>query len=291
MTVLIQELSSTVVSAVNNWTFALAEWTVLPRKGLFKTALDKNPYLKEWVLGFAQRKQADERVRRGFYVEDPDEDMMPPRATTEQCRQEALERLAGDYGDAEHDLARQLALAIKSVAGDLRATPPKRYLYEQWVHFTKLIRFSRRTREEVEQIEEEEGLVEWDWIGEDSPMLADVTEAEWVLDRLCESLNRYTKRQAVQVCALISMVRDGNADGRGSTPHSREETRLQSRPTIMITMMILEKEKKAKTRMRMRMRLRERGNHLPHRLAKNKSLMSPHTKKDMQYRNPLVQCR
>jgi len=38
--------------------------------------------------------------------------------------------------------------------------------------------------------------VEWDWIGEDSPMLADVGESEWVLDRLCESLNRYTRKQA-----------------------------------------------------------------------------------------------
>ena len=53
--------------------------------------------------------------------------------------------------------------------------------------------------EEVEEMEEEEeveGLVEWDWIGENSPMLSDMTEAEWILERLCESLNRYTRRQA-----------------------------------------------------------------------------------------------
>ncbi len=30
-------------------------------------------------------------------------------------------------------------------------------------------------------------------------MLADITEAEWVLDRLCESLNRYTRRQSTRV--------------------------------------------------------------------------------------------
>lgn len=72
------------------------------------------------------------------------------------------------------------------------------------MRFTKLIRFSRRDRvqdletieEEFAAQEEEEGLVEWDWLGADSPMLADITEAEWVLNRLCESLSRYTKRQA-----------------------------------------------------------------------------------------------
>ena len=51
------------------------------------------------------------------------------------------------------------------------------------------------SKEELEREEEEEGIVEWDWIGEDSPMLAEETESEWVLDRLCESLGRYMRRQ------------------------------------------------------------------------------------------------
>jgi len=42
--------------------------------------------------------------------------------------------------------------------------------------------------------EEEEGLVEWDWIGKDSPMMARQSEPEFVLDRLCESLARYMRR-------------------------------------------------------------------------------------------------
>ena len=42
---------------------------------------------------------------------------------------------------------------------------------------------------------EEEGLINWDWIGEDGPMFAP-EEAEFLLDRLCESLTRYMKSQA-----------------------------------------------------------------------------------------------
>jgi potassium channel subfamily K len=43
----------------------------------------------------------------------------------------------------------------------------------------------------------EEGLVNWDWIGDDSPMMSGVTESEWLLERLCESLVRLEKRKEV----------------------------------------------------------------------------------------------
>jgi potassium channel subfamily K, other eukaryote len=207
MTILIQEVSKTVGASINRGTFRLADFTLLPKKGVFKEFLDHHPSLREWLARLAQRRQERRRIERGFEVQDPDEDAgrrpsrrdsRKPRASDEH--QQTLEQLADvDDANTEHNLARQLAIAIKSVAQDLRADPPVRYEYEQWVHFTKLIRFSKRSREEVEAIEEEEGLVEWDWIGEDSPMLADITEAEWVLDRLCESLNRYTKKQANRV--------------------------------------------------------------------------------------------
>jgi potassium channel subfamily K len=111
-----------------------------------------------------------------------------------------LEKLAEEAPEqTEHELARKLAVTIKRVANDLRSPHSKKYNYEEWVEFTRLIRFSRSTPEEVANEEEEEGLVEWDWIGEDSPMLADISESEWVLDRLCESLNRYTRKMAKDV--------------------------------------------------------------------------------------------
>lgn len=243
MTVLIQEMSNTVIAAVNTWTFTVADFTVLPKKGVFKVVLDKNPALKEWVLGFVQRKVEEKRVREGFQVQDPDDialqltetagsadavvsrgcvvgragdeedvppDVKPPEddriaqiGPTPPPTDDGEGDETAEEDDSDHDLARHLAQAVKGVAQDLRAHPPKRYSFEEWVHFTKLIRFSRRDRdqalatieEDVEE-EEQEGLIEWDWLGEDSPMLADITEAEWLLDRLCESLNRYTKRQA-----------------------------------------------------------------------------------------------
>ncbi|CAK7239999.1 MAG: Potassium channel [Sporothrix thermara] len=97
-----------------------------------------------------------------------------------------------------------------------RAEPPKRYTFEQWTRFGELIRFTPGRGSAGDQANlagdtedgedgedgEDEGLLEWDWIGEDSPMLADTTEAQWVLYRLCESLNRYTRHQAQRQAGL-----------------------------------------------------------------------------------------
>ena len=60
------------------------------------------------------------------------------------------------------------------------------------MEFTQLIRFTAKKNGDVDS-EEDEGLIEWDWIGEDSPMMSKGSEAEFVLDRLCESMQRYIK--------------------------------------------------------------------------------------------------
>jgi hypothetical protein len=86
-------------------------------------------------------------------------------------------------------------LAIRRTANHLKADRPRRYSYEEWVEYTRLIRFSSESKEEADIEEEEEALIQWDWIGEDSPMLAEQSESEWLLDRLCENLDRYMKKQ------------------------------------------------------------------------------------------------
>ena len=203
MTVLIQKMSSTVVASVNRGTFTLAEWTVLPKKGVLRDFLDSHPSLHAWLQGLSERRREKRRLKEGFEVQNPDEEgnlaVSDDTGVTPEETRKNVERLTKEVV-TEHDLAKELAIAIKKVAHDLPKEPPMRYTYEQWVHFTQLIRFSSRSEEEVELFEEHErSLIEWDWIGEDSPMLADVTEAQWVLDRLCESLNRYTRMQVAKV--------------------------------------------------------------------------------------------
>jgi potassium channel subfamily K len=59
------------------------------------------------------------------------------------------------------------------------------------------------------ETENEEGLVNWDWLGEHSPMVAGVSESEWLLERLCESLIRLEKRREIASDrGELSVVRD-----------------------------------------------------------------------------------
>ncbi|RDW79600.1 hypothetical protein BP6252_04238 [Coleophoma cylindrospora] len=224
MTILISDMGDTVVSAINRGTFTLADWTIMPKAGVWADFLNKHPRLKDWLEEKTRERIEKKRIQRGFELQNPDADdeeadVGMGSGTTIRSHHDgpSLEKLAEEKPDVtEHDLARKLALAIKKTANDLRADHPKKYSYEEWVEFTRLIRFSRKSPQEVEDEEEEEGLVDWDWIGEDSPMLADVSESEWVLDRLCESLNRYTRRQARK-----SARKPPSTDQNSNGPHPK----------------------------------------------------------------------
>ncbi|KAJ8071776.1 hypothetical protein OCU04_002090 [Sclerotinia nivalis] len=215
MTILISDMSSTVIAAINRGTFTLADWTIMPKAGVWHDFLTNHPRLHEWLSRKTKEREAKQRIRHGFEVQNPDDRQISIINDAEPDPEspslgQVVEDIEEPAEHTEHDLARKLATAIKRVANDLRADKPKKYSYEEWVEFTRLIRFSAHNAKDVEKEEDDEGLVEWDWIGEDSPMLADVSESEWVLDRLCESLNRYTRRQ-----------------GRASRQEQREIKRLQ----------------------------------------------------------------
>ncbi|MCJ1474451.1 Potassium channel [Lambiella insularis] len=224
MTILISDMGDTVIASYKRRTFVLADWTVLPQEGKFRQFLEKHVvlmhYLDKWLLRRAEKK----RLKGGFPVLD----------TTDEALKPTLEELAADEDLDEHDLARKLALAIRRTADDLTRGQHQRYTYEEWVEFSRLIRFSRfragQERAGIEDEEANEGTVEWDWIGEDSPMMADETECEWVLDRLCESLDRYMRqvvpehvkhRRKSRMEERLSFSRRGSASvdpRRGSRP-------------------------------------------------------------------------
>ena len=210
MTILISDMGDTVIASFKRGTFAVADWTVLPKEGLWRNLLERYPWLLLWLEKKSRQAAQKRRLARGMPVgpapdsdEDNDNDPSPP----------TIEEVAALTSLTDAQLARKLAKAIRLTADDLRADPPKRYSYEEWAEHTHLIRFTRMSKEELEREEEEEGIVEWDWIGEDSPMLAEETESEWVLDRLCESLGRYMRKQIHGVGSSDLKRQSKEADG------------------------------------------------------------------------------
>ncbi|KAJ5817600.1 hypothetical protein N7447_007608 [Penicillium robsamsonii] len=209
MTMLISEMSDTVVAGFKRGTDVVADYVVLPQSKVYKIFLGRIPGIAQCMKSREEKK----RRKRGFPLEganesdngervDPEntgESNMPSDILAESHPHPPLEELARDPTPLE--LAKQLAFAIRRVTKQAREGKRKRYSYEEWVEFTRLIQFTdpqaRPLSQRDHQVREEDeyGLLNWDWIGENSPMLAKQTEPQWVLDRLCESLIRYVSTQ------------------------------------------------------------------------------------------------
>ncbi|KAF2127648.1 voltage-gated potassium channel [Dothidotthia symphoricarpi CBS 119687] len=220
MTILVSDLGDTVVAVFKARVDGVADFTVLPREGVWRGFLDAHPAL----LGRLRERAGRRRVERGFEAGEGEAGVELGRAGGFNDVEAPAEAEEVDVETTPHththaSLSRHLAHTIKSVSLDLRLPRPKRYAYEEWVEFTRLIRF---TTPQIDPDErrgggggrdrggdggedggedggggraEEQGLVEWDWIGADSPMTSGLSESEWVLERLCESLIRLQMRR------------------------------------------------------------------------------------------------
>jgi potassium channel subfamily K len=216
MTILASHLTSTVVAVFNAWSVTIADFTILPKYGTWRKLVSRLTKLRSVPGELIQRFKGHKPEGNGTAEKVPPpldrtlstsmarnfrEDLYAAGLETPDI--EAIERqhqrdLAGKVPDASA-LARQLALAIKRAAVDMSAEQERHYSYEEWVEFTRLIRFSAvGGPAEALREDEDEGMVEWDWLAEDSPMMSAQTESEFVLERLCESLVRYLRRNPPQ---------------------------------------------------------------------------------------------
>lgn len=186
MTILISDLGDTVIKKFKNGTFKLADFTVLPKYGVWREFVERHPWLLNTLQQRKQRHDEKRRVEEGFQVgPEPEQPPIPP----------TIEQLAEEQPSMS-DLARKLSKKVRQTADEMRSQPDKRYSYEEWVEITQLIRFTAKKDGEDQPIEDEEDLIEWDWIGVDSPMMSKSGEPEFVLDRLCESMHRYVRISA-----------------------------------------------------------------------------------------------
>ncbi|KAF2207530.1 hypothetical protein CERZMDRAFT_6163, partial [Cercospora zeae-maydis SCOH1-5] len=182
MTILVGDLSDTIVKQFKQGTSGIADFTVLPQRGIWHELLRREPRVVTFWRARRERRKLEERKEEGLpYGPGPEDENVQP----------TIDELATD-DMTRAELAERLAKAIKRVSRDVKSGKGRKYTYEEWVDITQLIRFT--ASDEDSEHTDDDDLIEWDWLGDRSPMMADKSEAEFVLDRLCESFARYVRR-------------------------------------------------------------------------------------------------
>ncbi|KAI9657252.1 MAG: Potassium channel [Alyxoria varia] len=217
MTILVSDLGDTVISKFKRGTNQLADFTLLPKYGMWRGLVAKNAWLFEKLQSWQHQREAKKRLQRGF-------DTGPNDESGETVAQSIPAVISKEDAPpkSEHELALHLTHAISRAAEHVGNENDKRYSFNEWIEITELIRFTSRGSRE-----EQEDLIEWDWIGEDSPMMAGRSEPEFVLERLCESMRRYAQCRvaeqevsAVKPNASKSVESSGHDDGDRNDPAS-----------------------------------------------------------------------
>jgi potassium channel subfamily K, other eukaryote len=97
---------------------------------------------------------------------------------------------------------------INSVMRHLNSSPPRKYSFDEWAWYLKLIGEDESSPEthrkaihkpkhtntslgtNMGRKMDEEETVKWSWVGNRSPLMGNKEEAEWVLERLTKTLER-----------------------------------------------------------------------------------------------------
>lgn len=233
MTILISDMGDTVIGPFKHGTYKLADFTVLPKQGAWRDWLEEHPRILRWLEKRKENRERRKRIREGMAFAQPEdvevdpEDMETPGdrnpPSIDALAREAEQDVKTTRNLTYDKLARRLATAIRNVAADLHSETERHYTYEEWVELTRLIRFTSEATDEARLEEEEEGMVEWDWIGEDSPMMSGQSEPEFVLERLCESLTRYVRRNEKARKERVGVEMNPDVDSRLEEERLRKE--------------------------------------------------------------------
>ena len=137
----------------------------------------------------------------------------------ELAEAEADRRKGDRMGEDIHLYHYLLMKEIRKVMQDAHQTPPRKYSYHEWAWFLRLMGEDENSskfhckapvKEEMKEgdpprmqgavndVNEKEDVGEenkWSWLGARSPLMGEIEEAEWVLERLSSTLERELKKQ------------------------------------------------------------------------------------------------
>lgn len=263
LTILISNMGDTVIKGIRDLTLYLGEFTVLPGEASTKDRLKQSfakvsngrrftkvPMKKEPPGLLGQKDEDSEKQASSAHVDsDRDADRIAGALELEEL-DEASE--ARDRGDSlEEDVHMYHFLIIKelrSVLNHTKESPPRRYTYEEWAWFLKLMGEDEASveshRKAPIEVTKEDGAepelqqaqtddrddqkLKWSWMGNRSPLMGETEEAEWVLQRLSATLEKGLKRQS-KLTKNVNQ-RALSSTGSNKTLEERRDDSIQQLP-------------------------------------------------------------
>ncbi|CZR52236.1 probable potassium channel [Phialocephala subalpina] len=237
LTILISNMGDTIVKGIRDLTLWIGNFTVLPgeqgvkaslkesannltRGRLFADDVSEQP---PGILGETRRRNSSdsESERKN------DPESAAQRAAGDRANQETTR--AAKQGEKNDELPESrahyhliLVKEIGKVMKHLHSTPPRKYTFDEWAWYLKLIgedessaethrKAKRKPRPDGGRLgaatkDEGNKSVKWSWVGNRSPLMGNKEESEWVLERLHETLER-----ELDVFRKEELEKDGNS--------------------------------------------------------------------------------
>ena len=228
LTIVISNMGDTVVKAISDLTLYLGEFTVLPG----------DAPVRDRMKQFVAKTKGDNLFRDGRHIDQPPgflgdggkgdtekgatggsgaaaTDLLAGQVEDEELKEAREAESKGDKLEADtHKYHYLLVKEFRNVMKHLDESPPRKYSYEEWAWFLKLMgedesrSVSHRTppvkvkndtdskpdMQQAQTDDEEGGMREWSWLGNRSPLMGDQEEAIWVLEKLSMTLEKEMKK-------------------------------------------------------------------------------------------------
>ena len=214
LTILISNMGDTIVKVVRDLTIYLGEFTLLPGdvgiRQRLKTLINEirnHTILSSGRTRFSKKEHHADEEKASATDNEEHEKSIPVRD---------VEKSGGDLTKNMHEYHYLLVKELRNIMKHLDENPPRQYSYEEWAWFLKLmgqdeasakshrkppIVVDKRKDEgpdtqQAQTDENDQSSHPWSWLGNRSPLMGEMEEAQWVLDRLSSTLERSLKKQS-----------------------------------------------------------------------------------------------
>lgn len=231
ITILISNISDTLIRFMSDVTLFVGEVTILPGDQSLQSrikGLTRTSWIEKWIRKTTGEKATAEAVSD---VEKANKDDNRNPIEIEEHTKEKSARQRGDItAENVHHYHYMLFREVRKLMEYATSNVSKEFDYLEWEYYLGLISGKDRPPEDgdTEEKDERDAFRNWSWIDRTNPLLGQKSEVEWLLHALTEVLERELKkasraRQSPEASKREHPRRDDSDGSPENTLHSKEE--------------------------------------------------------------------